>query len=165
MRGGEGVDRGHVRALPVKVDGQNRLGPRGNERGEAGGIEIVGARIGFAGNRRGADVGDGEPSGDVTVGGNDDFVAGADAAGEQHELQGFEAVGDADTVGRAYGCGVGGFEGLKLAAEEKPAGVGDPRMRRIEFRAELGGGGFEVEEGDGHEGSSPEQFNRENDNR
>ena len=121
MLGGDGVDRGHVRALPVKVNGQNGLGPRRDERGEAGGIEIVGARIGLAGNRGGADVGDGEPGGDVAVGGDDDVIAGADAPGDEHELQGFEAVGDADAVGGADRRGVGGFEGLEFAAEEKPA--------------------------------------------
>lgn len=147
---GEGVDRGHVRALPVKVNGQNSFRARRDECREAGGIKIVGARIGLAGNRRGADVGDGEPSGDVAVGGDDDLVTRADAPGDEHQLQGFKAVGDADAVGGADRRGVVGFEGLKLAAEEKPARIGDPHVRRIEFRAKLGGGGFEVEEGDGH---------------
>ena len=110
MACGDGVDRFHVCGLSVEVDGKNDLGARRDQCGEARGVEVVGLRIGFAGHGAGADVGDGEPRGDVAVGGDDHFVAGADATGHEHELHGFEAVGDADAVSDADAGGVFGFK-------------------------------------------------------
>ena len=107
---GDGVDRLHVCGLSVEVDREKGLRARRDQRGEARGVEVVGQRIGLAGNGAGADVGDGEPRGDVAVGGDDHFIPGADATGHEHELHGFEAVGDADAVSDADAGGVFGFK-------------------------------------------------------
>ena len=87
---------------------------------------------------------DREPGGDVAVGGDDDFVARADAARQEDELQGFEPVGDADAMRRADGGRVFGFKGFELAPQQKPAGVGDAPMSGVELGAEFGRGGCKI---------------------
>ena len=147
---GEGVERGHVGALAVEVDRQEGFRARREEGGGAGGVEVVGALVAFARDGARAGVRDGEPRGDVAVGGHDHFVAGADPARHEDELQGFETVGHADAVRGADGAGVFLLEGGEFAAEEKLAGVHHAMVGGIEFAAQFAIGGGEIEEWNFH---------------
>ena len=68
---------------------------------------------------RGACGRDGFGGGEESVGGDDDFVARADAAGGERELNRRRAVRDADAKTRADVFGEGALERLDLAAEDE----------------------------------------------
>ena len=72
-------------------------------------------------HRRGAALADGQPGGDVGVGRDDDLVAGADIHGAQGEVQGIEAVGNADAMRCLAVGGEVAFEGFDFGAEDVPA--------------------------------------------
>ena len=110
----------HVGRLAVQVHRQDDLGARRDGRLDQRRVDVVGARIGLHRHRRGAALADGQPGGDVGVAGHDDFVARPDAHGAQGQVQGVQAVGDADAVGGAAVGGVFAFEGFDFGTADVP---------------------------------------------
>jgi hypothetical protein len=113
-------------------------------------IDVVGARIGLHRHRRGPALADGQPGGDVGVGGHDDFVARPDVHGTQGQVQGIKAVGHADAVGCTAVGSVIGFEGFDFWPADKPAGREDAGDRRINLAPQFAVRCAQIKEWDIH---------------
>jgi hypothetical protein len=130
-------ERGEVGGVAVEVDGHDRAGARADQAGDVAGIDLqviqpgVGEAQARAGGRHA--VGGGQ-----RVGGQDDLVAGADAAGAQRQLQRVAARRHADGVRSRRPRGELLLEGLDLAPEHVPAAVQHARGRGEQPLAQLG---------------------------
>ena len=107
----------HVGGDAEGVDDEDGAGARGEDALDGGGREVEGDGIDVGEDGRGADVEDGVGDGDEGEGGNDDFVAFADAESEQGHVQAGGAAADGDGVGDGVVVGEGGFEGGEFGAE------------------------------------------------
>jgi hypothetical protein len=126
-------NRIHVGRLTVQMYRQDRLRSRRDRRIELRGIERERLRIDVDEDRFGAGVADGRHRRHEGEGHGDDFVARADASGEQRQVQGARARVDGDAM---RGADIGGefrFECRDLVAEDELAAVEHPVDRLVNF--------------------------------
>ena len=81
-----------------EVDGDDRLRPRGDQRTDRFGAQVLAHRIDIGDDRGGAAHDDAARRGDEGAGGGDHLVAGADAVAGEDQLQGDGAVGQGNGV-------------------------------------------------------------------
>ena len=98
VRAGEVHEFGHVDGPAAEVDGDDRLGAGGEVRLHRGCIQVAAVAVDVDEHRRGAAHDGGGGGGDEGAGGGDDLVAGADAEGDQGELERLGAVVEGDGV-------------------------------------------------------------------
>ncbi len=84
-------------------------------------VNVIAALIRLHRHRRGTALADGQPGGDVSIGWNNDLVAGANLHRAQGKVQGIESIGYTDAMfGITGGCEVC-FESLDFRTEDVPA--------------------------------------------
>ena len=136
MRAGEREDVIHRRGLAENVDGHNGLGARRDFARGVGEIERV--EIGMAVDEDGlrAEVGGGGRGGEPGVGGDEDFVAGADAEGRQRHFERIAAaVGAVDDM---RGAGVVWQSGRSKVRTSSPR-MKAPRSRTLSIAGPISG--------------------------
>ena len=148
MLGGQRHDRVHVGRLPIKVNRHDRPRPGRQGSGDPVGIDVRSAGRRLDRHHLCPDRRHGEPGRDIGIGRHDDFVAGAEVPGAQHEFQCLEAIAQSHAMLRAAERRILRLEGLDLLAEHEPARFHDPGVGGIELRLELGVDRLHVEEGD-----------------
>lgn len=107
----------HVGRNAEGMDDENGAGARREDALDGRRSEIESDRIDVREDRRGADLQDGIGDGNEGEGGNDDFVAFADAKGEQGHVKAGGSAADGDGVGNGVIGGEGGFESGEFGAE------------------------------------------------
>ena len=117
--------------LAVEVDRQDRLGARRDGGLDVGRVDRERRRVDVDEHRRGAAVVDGRHGGDERVRRRDDLVAGADAGGQQRQVQGAGAG-----VGRRWRARTSQY-GANSASKPATSGAED-ELRALED-AEDGG--------------------------
>ncbi len=149
MAAGDGEDGVHVGGLAVQMNGEDGAGARGDGGFQLSGVQVVGAGIDVDVNGRGAGVADGGDGGVESVGDGDDLIAGADARGEQGEVQGAGAGVDADGVGDLAIGGEFFFEGGDGRAEDEVVVVENGADGGVDLLPHFAGFGLKIEQGDG----------------
>jgi hypothetical protein len=125
MFAGDFSNRLHVRALAIKMDWDNGLGPGSNRRLDLCRVDAFGLRIAIHQHCRRAGNPDGFGSGKKGVGVCDALVAGADPQGHQRQPNGVGPVADSNGV---FGSAKGGelaFKAFKHRAEDVLAALDD----------------------------------------
>ena len=116
------------------MDGQNRLGSRRDGLFDEGRIEHVGLGVDVDVDGLCADVADRPGGADPGVGRGNDFVAGADIAGVEGQLQGGGAVVQADAVVDADVFGEGSFKAFDGRTEDELRARDHPLEGRLPGR-------------------------------
>ena len=146
--GGQGIDRVHVRRLPVKMNRHDRLRARGNRPFDEARVDIIGVRRRFHRHRGGAVVGNGEPRGDVGIGRHNHLIPLADTVSAQNEGKSIK------TIAHPYAVvcpAVGGeflFKGSDLGPQDIPAAQQHPAVGGVQFLPQFLIGAAEIKKGD-----------------
>ena len=122
---GDRHQRGEVAGHADLVDGEDRLGPRGDRGRDGGDVDVVAAVLDVDEDRHAAALADGVRRGDEGVADRHHLVARPDADGEEREVQRGGAVRDGAGVGGADVGGELGLEGGDLRPLGEPAGEDD----------------------------------------
>ncbi len=120
---GDVHDRAHVGGQAEQMDGEDRLGVRGDGAGDGVGFDVVGAWIDVHEHGRRAQPGHTAGGGKECKGRGDDLIARADAHGHHRQQQRIGAGGDADGVPGLAAFGQLVLELLGERAENKLAGI------------------------------------------
>ena len=91
----------HVGRLPVQVDRQNRLRSRGDGAFNQFDVNQIGARVDVDQDWGRAGVVDGQDCRDEGVGGGNDFIAGSNSQGAEHQMERFGTIAHTHAVIRA----------------------------------------------------------------
>jgi hypothetical protein len=129
------VDGVHVRGLTVKMHRQNGARARGDGILNLLRVEVVRRyeRLNRQWARPG--VGGRQPGGNVGVGWHDNLLALANPVGAQNDMQGFEAVANANAVFDAAIAREFLLEGFHFPAENIPARFHHAEVGRVQFGA------------------------------
>ena len=147
--GRDGVDRGHVRRMPVEVHGQDHLGLGGDRGLELRGVHGEGLRIDVDEHRPRAVQQDRLAGGDEGVGDGDHLVLGADPVGLQGQGEGVGAVGHPDRVGGPAPGRELGLEQAAVLALDEVAALDDARDGGVDLGLDAAVLGPEIDHGNG----------------
>ncbi len=118
---GEREDIAHRRGFPIEMDGDDGAGAGGDAPLGIGRVHVKAVGKGIHEDRSGAHVANAGGGRGIGEGGNEHFVAGADAEGHERKGERVGAGGEADGVVHAQIGGHLGFEGLDVGAEDEGA--------------------------------------------
>lgn len=122
-RGGELLDRGHVHGAAVQMNWDDSPGARSEEASCRSGAEVQRLRIDVGKSRPCADIRNSFCGRKEGIGRDDDFVAGANAGGAQHQFQGRSAGTESHGVTRPYVGGELLFKALDPFAADVMSGI------------------------------------------
>lgn len=150
MLRGKGHDGVHVGHLAEEVDWDDGFGFSPDEGGGVDGIEIEAVFSDIAKDWSGPDAGDAAGGGEEGEGGNNDFIAGADAQGHEREEDGIGAGGDPQVVQDTREGGAFLLKGSNVRAHDKLAAFENTLESGFQFRGERVVLGVDLEKRDGH---------------